>query len=613
MGTRRLAVYLIPIVAALVLYAPTVGYDLTFDDHHHVAQPGEPPVRTLSEVWSGPFLHLEGQKGGFYRPIVSTTFWLEGVLNVPLGVRHAVNVLLHALATLLVTRLMLSLTAAPWAAALAGILFAVHPVHVEAVAGLVGRADLMAAVFTLLALAVHDHDHRTSRSRNTLWAAALSFLASGSKEYTWTLPVLALCLDLGRGRRLSDRHGAWIGYAIGIGAHLLLRRWALGAWLDEAGAGITPMDNPLVVLSGLARLVAGLGVVGLNLTHLLAPVVLSPDRSGSEIVLDGSLMAIRPALGLVLMAALGAGTAMGLRHARQVGATALGVGAAWLLVFTVLFMNLWLDLVTIFADRLLYWPSIGLALVVAGIATRLGALVPRALVVTSAGLLVTVIVAYTVRAATYLPTWKNNEVLFTAAIVATPRAPRPWLNVAKAHYQNGRLEDALDATRHARVLFPDFQEAWAYEGTMLLTLGRWKQAEVALSEALRRDPYDVVVINNLGVALLQDGRADEAAGQFHAALARDPTRTQAILGLAEAEAVRERYGEAAAAWQRYLDVAGADPDVQDRLARTLATKLDRLDEAEALARRVVAANPDVAAYRDTLAEVLRLQAEMARP
>jgi Tfp pilus assembly protein PilF len=565
--SRGLKAFFVPALLVLALYAPTLRFGLTYDDHHHVAN-GH-PRRTLTQVWSLPFLVTEGRPGGLYRPIVTSTFWLEDTLGVPLGVRHGVNLALQVAVTLLVVRLSLLLGATPLAATVAGTLFALHPVHVEAVAGLVGRSELLAALVLLIALC----DHVRARSAPPVawpWRAALlAFLAAGSKEHAWLLPLLAVLVDLATSPGSGLQWRRYLAYGAGIGAHLLLRRVALGGWLDHPDALIAPIDNPLVLLHGVARLAAGLGVVALNIGQLIWPTGLSPDYSGPQLRLHESLAHPLPWVGAAVLVSLAGVVLRGVRDAQVHQQAVVTVGAGILLSSALAFMNLWIPLGTIFADRVLYWPSVGAALVIAGLvdATRRLGQVGHASVVVA---MIALGLGYSWHSIAYLPAWRNDETLFTRAVVTAPRSPRAWLNLAKVHEANGHVDDAVAAAQRARTLDDAYQEAWSNEGSYLLRLGRWAEGEDVLRRAAQLDPADSRTRSNLGVALLQQGESSAAAQEFREALRDDPPRPETLLGLGEAEAQQGRVDAAVDAWRRYLAVVGSDPEVERRIEQALA-------------------------------------------
>jgi protein O-mannosyl-transferase len=613
-SARRWLAFVLPGIAAVVLYAPTLTFDRTFDDLRIVPEPGTRPPGGWARVWDGPYWETTGE-GGLYRPLTSATYLLESEAGLPLAARHGFNVLLHAGVTLLVVRLALSLGLAPGVAGIVGILFAVHPVHVEAVAGLVGRAELLSALCLLLALWFHDRagGERTPGWGTLLPAAALAFAAAGAKESAWPLLLFAAVLHLARGRPFRPALPLWAGYALGLAGHLVQRHRVLGGWLNTPEFTITSFDNPLVDLHGWSRFLGGLRMAGMNLGHLVFPVRLSPDYTGGAVDPTGGPADPRLWGGVVLIVACAAGTVWGARRRSRPWAAACLVGSGWLLISAVLVMNVGLTLGTIFADRLLYWPSVAWLLVLGGfVAAGSRAPVPdrvprgipwRKTVVPL--LLLGLAAAYAVRASAYLPAWKNGETLFQEAVQAYPGSPRAWYNLGQTLQDQGRFAEAADAFRKVETLIPDFQLAWVMNAVVLMRMEKWEEAKAPLAEALRLKPDDVLALLNEGVLWMETGDLPRAEARFRQILAREPDRLDALWNLALVEARSGRPGDAAATWRRYLGKDPDSPTALNNLAWILSTELDDPEEGIRLARRAVALAPGDANVHDTLAEALR--------
>jgi len=604
----------IPVAVALLVYAPSLGFDRTFDDVYHVPARNETPQRSLGGVWQSRYWGAD-QGGGLYRPVTSTTYWIEGKLHTPMVFRHAVNVLLYGATTLLVVEGALFLGAPMWAAAAGGTLFALHPTHVETVAGLVGRAELLAALFMLFALALHFRwlRGRMDRKDGLLAAAAiavLSFLAAGSKESAWFLPLFALPFHPWLRAPLRSGWPAWLGYGVGIGGHLLLRHHVLGGWMNAPDVIIDVSDNPLVALHGFERFLGGLRVVGVNALHLILPARLSPDYSGTHIPVTGPIADLRLLLGVLFLAGSCVLVVRSWKARAARWAPAGLVAGSWLLVSALFFMNVFLNLGTVLADRLLFWPTIAVSLLAAAVlpeslrSWRWGRHLP-------AEITALFIAYYAVTTFHYLPQWRNDLTLFTPAVRTVPESARVWYNYGRAVQDEGKLDDALAAFRKSRAIAPSDYESWAQEATVLLQQGAWEEARVPLAEALRLYPEDVVSLINEGIIWMQEAstlaEVERASARFREVLAKHPDRSEALLNLALAEGRLGHTETAESLWRRYVTQKPDDPEGLNNLAWLLATQRDRASEAEPLARQAIALRPADANLRDTLAEALLRQ------
>jgi tetratricopeptide (TPR) repeat protein len=353
--------------------------------------------------------------------------------------------------------------------------------------------------------------------------------------------------------------------------------------------------------------------MGINLEHLVFPRRLSPDYSGG--VVDPTGGAADPWLwgGILLFAGSMSGLVFGARWRAYPGRAAVTMGAGVIAVSIFLVMNMGLTIGTIFADRLLYWPSLGWCLVLAGAATAVASTgtnqnlvpsAPRPATILLAGLLV-LATAYGIRASRYLPAWKNDEMLFHEAVRASPRSPRAWFNLGQTLQNKGEFAQALNAYERATNLDPGLQQAWAMKATALMRMGRWDDARTPLDTALRLESADALSLLNQGVLWMRDGKLEEAEARFQEILKDFPESREALQNLAIAEASLGKPREAVATWRRYLEKEPDSPQALNNLAWLLATELGSPEDAIPLARRAVGLAPDDANNHDTLAEALR--------
>jgi len=607
---RRLPV-LLSALAAFLVYVPSVSFDRTLDDVLQVPSPDQKTLDPWSSAWTQPYWHGQYAGGGLYRPVTSSTFWLESTLGAPLWARHLLNVSLHAVITGLLAAFCRAVGFGPGMSLVAGLLFAVHPTHVEAVAGLVGRAELLAALWIVIALHLHLHRIRHPERNpvaSFLAFTAIAFLAAGSKESAWSLAFIVLPLHAALGAPLARAVPAFAGYAAGLCGHFLLRHHALGGWINIPHQVATPVDNQLVLLHGWSRLEAGIRVAGVFLAHLLLPFRLSPDYSGDTLAVSGSLFAPSFLAGCSLLLGWPALLVIGWkRRNTQFGFACLAAGT-WIGLAFFLTMNVFMNLGTIMADRLLFWPSAGWSLFAGAVLFTLnpgGSLRPRWLV--PAFVSFCLVGVYACVTISYLPVWKNNLALFEYAHRTTPASPRVWSGYGKSLEEAGRYEDALEALHQSQHLAPEYQLPWAQEAAILIGRQRFQEAKAPLAEALRLNSGDIASQVNEAIIWLHEGRFKDVRSRLEEILARNPRHVLARKYLAMAMENEGTPEEAEQAWRSYLELAPYDADALNSMARAMAAQSGGASDAEQLARQAIALDERKSDYFDTLAQALYQQ------
>ncbi len=186
--------FLIVAVLASGCYLNALGGSFVSDDHRFVVKNSilQQPLR-LTELFTTSFTNVK-KKGGSYRPITNLSYWIDHRLFglTPFGF-HLGNLLWHTATALLVFVLFRELWPTETLVALMGAaLFAVHPVHTEAVAWVSGRSEVLAAFWGLLAFLAHRRADREGASASLWRVAALAawLVALGAKEMAATIPLL---------------------------------------------------------------------------------------------------------------------------------------------------------------------------------------------------------------------------------------------------------------------------------------------------------------------------------------------------------------------------------------------------------------------------------------
>ena len=453
-------------------------------------------------------------KVGLYRPLVMTSY----ALNFALGGRqpggyHLANIALHAGVSVLVWALYRRLAGDALTAGAAAFLFAAHSIHSEAVANVVGRAELLAALLLLLSLLAYVSRGRAGgRPSARLYAASLGayLLALLSKESAVTLVGVIVLYDFLYGdekaRRLVPRLWRMVhargriygGYVLVTLVYLGIRLLALG----QAQGLPSPMqiDNPLITLDLPWRVLNALQVALRYLGLLFFPLHLSYDYSYNAIPLVTSLADPRAWLIPGLTAALLGIVLWSYRAWRELF-FALGF---YLVTFSVV-SNLVLPIGTIMGERLVYVPSVGFCLALA-LVLRAGCgrlpLAPRTARAVFLSLIALVVGLHSARTVVRSPNWKSNERLYLHDVQVVPNSTKAMSNAGKILQDLGRHPAAIEKFKRAIAIDPSFRMPyinWAYS---LSALGQDHEAIAMLEQEIRRGSPDPFVYNNLGFILV---------------------------------------------------------------------------------------------------------------
>jgi tetratricopeptide (TPR) repeat protein len=570
---------------ALAVHGRSVNHDLTFDDRFTVARAVPAGAGEAFRLWTRPHWS-DTPEAGLYRPlaalshVVDSWFWGGDPFGVHLG-----NVLLHALAVLLVARL-----ARRWAgtraAFAAGALFAVHPLTVEPVSSGVGRADLLAAVLVLAALL----------ARKPLTIAVSFGLALLAKETAITVPLLLGIRALVDRRRAPVPLRSW-ALAVIVPAVLVLalRLLVLGRYALP-GATVIPFgDNPAAGAPPGARILTALKVLLLQLGATVFPWPLTADASFDDTRVVTRLAAPESWGVLFGIGALAGLLALGSRwKGWRAGLTA--ALAAWLPV-----SNLLYPIGSLRADRLFYLPLAGIA--VAGSAALARA--PRRW--TAAGLALALGALGTV-AFLRVGDWRDDETLFRATVAAAPRCAKARANLAVTLAARGDPAGALPLLDEACAIHPENAGTLVRRGAVLRQLGRRAAAEADLRQALALDGERSEARVELALLLLETGRPSDADAELREALRREPANAAARLNLGNL--LRER-GELDAAEREYRRLLEEHPNASaavSHLASVLFAK-GRVPEAARLLETTLDRFPHDAAGWNNLGVLRRMMGD----
>lgn len=409
-------------------------------------------------------LRVEGQ--ALYRPLMMYTLGVGRLmaerrdtasakgLHDPLPF-NLINLGFHVGCTWLVALLALNLSRRRSIAWLAGLLFAVHPIHSEAVSYTAGIGETQATFFALVALYAYVRSCTATRtSIPGLLVTILAFAASlFTKESGAITVVLLLLVDFARGKD-APRAGVRLlvlGALLGVvAANIAIRLQVTGALAPDAHV-ISRLDNPLVKESFGARLATGPMLYVKALLLFLWPASLSADYSFNQLPIARSLA--EPAA-LVSFLLCGLLTVAGVVALKRWAALGFGL-LAFLFAFGPV-SNIPVPIGTIFGERLLYLPSVGLCIALAVVLDRIGAALGarnESLRAAARGVFIVLVIVAGVRTANRNPFYASNAKLYSNMPETAPESSRGYFQ--RAEYERGRPKK----DRNLNVAIADYKDS----------------------------------------------------------------------------------------------------------------------------------------------------------
>ena len=551
----RLVIPILLVLTVAAVYGQTLGFDfVNFDDPDYVS---ENPVvqRGLSGeglAWAFTTHHAQN-----WHPLTWVSLMLDAQLFGATSARgfHLTNLLLHALNALLLFWLLRALTGASWRSGLVAGLFALHPLHVESVAWIAERKDVLSQAFALGATLAWLRWARGGRARD--YAVALGLLALGlmAKQMLVTLPLLWLLLDYWPLGRLCTAATRRLPEAMARRQALLEKLPALALSAGAIALTFTAQTRRAALLPVDERFANAAVAYARYLGKLVWPPPLSalyphPAMAGGE-----PLAAWQVIAALALLAAI----SFGVWHWRRLGWPL--VGWLWYLGATVPVIGIVQVGEQAMADRYAYLPFIGLYLLIAWGAGELVERKGERWREPAAVLAVLALGACLLGARARAAVWRNSLTLGESAVAAPPVHPKMIYNLGLAYADKGRLPEAAARFEAALAIQPDYAKALNNLGLARERLGDLAAARAAFERAISKDPDFLLARvnlsrllaksgdlagaieerrravalapdeaagrNNLGALLAQAGRLEEAVTQFRAALVIEPGNAEA--------------------------------------------------------------------------------------
>lgn len=603
---RRAAVAAVAL-AAIAVYLNSLANGFAYDDVYIIEKNTRVhDLWNLSQIWLTPYWPTFGSELGLYRPLAIFGYAVQWALGggEP-WLFHAVSIALHAAVAILVFLLLARLTTRG-AGLVGGLAFAVHPVHTEAVANIVGQAELLAAggVIAAALLYVDRRSGAEVRLGRTLAIAGLYACALAAKEHAIVLPGLMVCLDLAQRRIEPTRGGIW-RYMRAVAPAMAL----LGA------VAVTYLAFRVDILGSLAGSDANPSLPYLREEHR----VLSAFRAWPEfarllffprdLIADYSPAVILPVeswspltvLGAVLLAGT-SGLALMIR-ARP----SIGLPAAWFLVTILPVSNLLFPIGVLIAERTLYLPSLTAALCAAYAwqATSRSTTQRARHAAIAAAMIGFPLLG--IRTIVRNPDWRDTRAVMDALLRDHPESYRAQWSAAAYALQAGDTVGSAEYWELAYRLWPRDSQLLAEFGIYNLQRDRIERGVAMLEESYSMHPNISRTIHMLARGYLRASRFDEVI-ELMDQLSRieGPTpaafeiRARALMGL-------ERHQDAVHAWRTAIRLSrGASWEYWRMLAWAYIRAGDAESAGPALdtARTLAGNDADALAWVEKVAELL---------
>ena len=507
-----------------ITFGQIIGHDfINYDDEEYVTE----NVHVLNGLnWADLKWAFTTGHTGYSHPITWLTHQFDAQLfGTWAGGHHLTSVIIHTVNALLLFLLFWRMTRELWPSAFVAALFAIHPLHVESVAWVAERKDVLSGLFFLLTLHVYVSYVAKPQTSRYLLALGLFFMGILSKPMLVTVPFLLLLLDywpLKRARLAGQEKKAG-----GVdGARLMIEKvpflvlavgWSLLTFTVQSTSGAVARAQ-----LGLGQRIAHAFVsYGMYVWNTIWPHDLALFYPYPRAISAGAVL-----LGVTLLAVVSVLCLVEWKRSPY-----LITGWLWFLGMLVPVIGFVQVGEQARADRYTYLPQIGLGVLVTwGIWELLGKWRPgRPILAVTA--LVT-IVGLTFVSYVQASYWQNSETVWRHSLAVTSNNHIAENNLGNDLMKKGRLDEAIVHLRDALGILKDYPEAHNNLGYALANKGNWAEAIPSYQEAIRRRPDYPKAHNNLAISLAETGKTDEAVTEFGEALRLDPDYQEAHCNLA---------------------------------------------------------------------------------
>jgi len=559
------------LIISFIAYIPALANSFVWDDEFYIETNRMIRAINLKELFSSYLM-------GNYHPLTVLSYAIEfHFFNLSPKPYHTLNIIIHLANTVLVFYAIYRLSNKPEVGLVAALLFGIHPMHIESVAWVSERKDLLYTFFFLAAYNCYL-DYIKNKSKQLYFFCLAFFLLSlFSKAMAACFPVALLLTDYFKGRKMQIK--VWLeklpffALAVTFGVVAIFAQKSHHAVADIA---IFPFI-PRVVFTcyGIILYIAKL-IVPFNLCAYY-PYPISPGESLPVIYYIFPVLFIA-LVGLIIYS---------FRFNKKV---LFGMGFFAITIFLVLQILPVGD--AIIVDRYSYIPSIGIFYILAeGFYFLWSNKIKRGnYKIVAIVILVVTSTALTIQTYARCSVWKDGMSLWNDVISKFQTLPAAYNNRGKLLLEQKRVEEALSDFNNAIRLEPRYPQALSNRGALLVDLGRYDEAMKDYNGAIEAQPQ-ANTYNNRGMLFVKTGKLEEALKDYNNAIAMNPYVGEFYFNRAFLFEEMKKHEEALNDYTRSLELKPGLISAYNNMANILMS-LNRNDEAAAMYDKAIQVDPN---------------------
>ena len=498
------AMLLVSLALSFAVFGNGIKGDFVFDDNVVVKNRGDlKDITNIFNLFVSPY-HQNMPKTGLYRPFTMMTYALNHALfgTEPKNF-HTTNILIHAANSFLVFWFVYYFFKSKKLAYLSFVIFLVHPIHTEAVTWIVGRAELLAFLWGMVTIYFYE--------KNDKLLSSITFLLGlWSKESALAVLPILVYLDYNFKNKKFIRSIFNTSYLLGaLGVYSVFRYWALGKYF-LGDATTTIVENQIKFLGFGAKIATAFKVLFMYFVRLFWPIHLSADYSYNTIQnVSNVFKSSQSILGVLIFVVL-----VYLILNKKTNKTVIGLGATLFLIPYFLVSNFIFTIGTVMGERLMYFPSLGVIILLAFLLERLLDLNNKKIRYLSCGILILILILFSIRTIIRNRDWLDTKTLFYATLKEAPNSLVVRTAIAGIDIRENNWKDAKEELKIAKNIYTDNSHLQNLLGTVADRSGNYGEAEQYYKKSIDLNVDAIDAYINLGELLIGQGRFQEASSNF---------------------------------------------------------------------------------------------------